>query len=117
MNRMRDVPDHVGEIAFLPPHAVDVEPDLAAGGMTDFRYAMDGTDRRRLGEGLADVPRPLFLPHLVLQVAPRHVEPDGVAPDDAERVGRREIDAGAANRRDELELVMEVLRRERIVNA
>ena len=90
---------------------------LPARRMPDRRDRMDRPDRRRLRERLADVPRPLLLAHVVLQVAPRHVETDRVAPDDVERVARREPHAARADRDDQLDLVVVVLRRQRIADA
>jgi hypothetical protein len=78
---------------------------------------MKRTDRRRLRERLADVPRALLLAHVALQVAARHVEPDRVTPDQARRRLGAHVHAGAADRDDELDLVMKVLRRERIGDA
>ena len=70
--------------------AVDVERDLGVGvdAGTRRRGAI-GADRRRLVEALADAPRPAELLRLALQVAARHVEADGVAPDVAPSRRRR----------------------------
>ena len=83
---LRHRPDHVGDVAALARLAIDVEADLPA---LQRRHPLraDGSapTRRRLVEGLAHLPRlPLFLRRL-LQVAPRHVETDGLAEDMAER--------------------------------
>ena len=82
--------------------------DLALGG------APDRPDRRRVVEALADVPRPARLLRLALQVAPGHVEADGVAPDMAHRIGGLDGLAGLADRDDELDLVVQVLGQGRI---
>ena len=85
--------------------------DLALGG------APDRPDRRRVVEALADVPRPALLLRLALQVAPRHVEADGVAPDVAHRVGGGDALAALADRDDELDLVVQVLGQGRVRHA
>jgi hypothetical protein len=83
--RVRNVPDHVREIAFLTTLAVDVEPDLPRASWPDGAHGMNRRDRRRLRERLADVPRPLLLAHVALQIAARHVQSDRVAIDQSLR--------------------------------
>ena len=83
--------------------------DRALGG------AADRADRRRLVEALADAPRPALLLRLALQVAARHVEADGVAPDvAASRRPRRCRGRRVPIADDELDLVVQVLGQARV---
>src|SRR6185503_4030647 len=74
LDDLADVPDELADRALLADGAVDrerdarVAVDLAVGGTADR------TDRRRVVEALADVPRAAELLRFALEVAPRHVE-------------------------------------------
>ena len=116
MQHVRHVPDHVGQIALLPGRAVDLEDDAAALRMSDLGDAVNRADRRRLRERFADVPRTLDFPHRVLQIAPRHVESDRVAVDQLLGALRRDAGAASADRDDQLDFVMVVLGRPRVLH-
>ena len=62
----------------------------------------------RVVERLADAPGATLLFHLVLQVAPRHVQAHGVAEDVLERIIRLDVLAAGANGHDEFDLMVEV---------
>src|SRR6185436_13750487 len=102
MKGVRDIPDHVREISPLARRAVDVDPDLPAGRVSDLLHRIQRPDWRRLGKRLADIPWALPLAHFDLQVATRHVEADRVTPDDAERIRRGELHTAGTDRSDEL---------------
>ncbi len=59
-------------------------------------------------EGLADFPRAPHLFRLALQIAPRHVQADGVAIHAVERPVLRDVLAAASERHHQLELVVHV---------
>ena len=59
--------------------------DRALRGMADARRRRDRRDRRAGLDVLAERPRPLLGALGELQVAPRHVEADGIAVDGVER--------------------------------
>jgi hypothetical protein len=61
--------------------------------MTDLRDRAERTARRRMLERLADLPGPAELLGLALQVAPGHIEPDGIAVDMVERGLERNVAA------------------------
>src|SRR3954467_5800800 len=84
--------------------------------MADLRGGNELAARRRLGEVLAAVPGTAVVFAPLLQIAPRHVEADGVSEDVI--VGALYIDAAAAfvKRNPQLGLVVVVGRLRRIVN-
>ncbi len=90
--------------------------DAASFRMPDFGDAVNRADRRRLRERLADVPRTLDFPHRALQIAPRHVEPDRVAVDQRLGALRRDAGAASADRDHQLDFVMIVLGRPRVLD-
>src|SRR5436189_5219003 len=77
--------------------------------MADATYRMNRSDRRRLRKRLADVPRALDLTHRVLQVAPRHVEPDSVSIHQFICLLRVDPKAAFADGDDQLDFVLIVL--------
>src|SRR4029453_11922415 len=84
---LADVPDQLADRALLAEDAVDLERDPRLGAPPALGGAAHRADRRRVVEALADLPGPAELLRLALQVAPRHVEADGVAPDALHRIG------------------------------
>src|SRR6266508_5655733 len=91
----RDVPDHLIEIAVLAHLAVHLEHDAALARMPDLGGGLERPARRRMVEGLADLPRPLDVARGDLQVAPREVDADAVAVDAVERLRGRNVAAAA----------------------
>ena len=90
---------------------VHLEPDRRP--WSGWPIDLDGQDRperRGFVEALADLPGLALVFHLLLQVAARHVEADGIAVDVRQRVdGRLDVAAAALQENDEFELVMVVL--------
>ena len=72
--------------------------------MARLRDGMDRADGTRKIGRLAEVPGPAKLLRLVLEVAPRHVEPDRVAVDAVERGLDRDVAPALAKRRHHLDL-------------
>src|SRR5262245_50886786 len=60
-NHLRNLPDQLVEIPLLARFAIDLEPDGALVRMADFSRAHQLRARRRLLEGLADLPGPPML--------------------------------------------------------
>ena len=79
--------------------------------VSDGARRCDLADRPGRLERLGDLPRPPRLLRDVLQVAPRHVEPDRIAEDVAERRVDGDVLAAFAERHHQLDLVVHVLRR------
>src|SRR5262245_30786764 len=75
---LRYRPDHVAEIGALALLAVDREPNRAARRMADPGGRHQRAAGRALVEILAEVPRPAVVLAPLLQVAPRHIEPDRI---------------------------------------
>jgi hypothetical protein len=99
------------------PLAIDQERDFPARERSGLRDRMNRRNRRGLRERLADVPRPLLLAHVVLQVAARHVEADRIAEDKVLGISGCDVRTPFAYRHDELELVMQIARRHRVGDA
>src|SRR5438045_3219375 len=78
--------------------------------MADLGRGLERRARRGLVEALSHLPRAAHLLRFALEVAPRHVEPDAVAPDGLERLLERNVLPALADRDDHLDLVVDVLR-------
>src|SRR5215467_15361055 len=74
---VRDVPDHLGQVAGLLAHAIDVEPDRAPGWVFHMLRRNECGARGGVLEGLSHFPRTLELFGFGLQVAACHVDADG----------------------------------------
>ena len=109
-------PDHQIEIRILPDLAVDREPDPPLCQMADSLGGRDRGTRGRLIERLADFPRLLFLTRSGLQIASRHVEPDGIAENVSQRSIACDLDAARLHRHHQLQLVLEILRQRWVGN-
>src|SRR5207302_5530897 len=116
MQHMRDVPDHVCQIALLPDRAVDLERDAATAHIADLADRVYGCYRRRLRERLAQIPGALDFAQRRLQVAPRHVEADRIAVDQGVGTLRRDANAASTDGNDELDFVMVVFCRQWVLN-
>ena len=115
-NRLGNIPDQLGEIAFLLDRAVDLEPDRAFGRVAAAGCRNKRGTRRRIVEGLAHFPRAAHFLGFALQVAARHVEADAVSPYVIERLVDRNVRSAFADGHDQFDLVMQVLGRLRIGN-
>ena len=113
---VRNVPDHVLQIGLLAQLAVDRERDGAGRVVAVACHGMDRGDRRRLVEGLAEVPRTTHVSRLDLQIAARHVQTDGVAVDMIQRTRGRDLEAATVQSHYQLDLVMQVRRAGRVVH-
>ncbi len=82
--------------------------------MADLRDRVDRADRAGIVGALAELPGAAQILCLLLQVAPGHVEADGVAPDTVQRLLDRDVLAALAEEGDELDLEMIVLGLRRI---
>src|ERR1700749_549921 len=82
----RYAPDQLGKVPLLPLLAIDRKPDLAGSGMADLRGRLHRRGGGGMVEGLADLPRPLFLARGLLQVATGQVDADRIAVDVIERL-------------------------------
>src|SRR5690606_30001022 len=95
-DHLRDFPDHLAEIPLLANLAVHLQPDSAGRRVADLAGGNQLGAGRGLLEGLADLPGAAGLLRLALQVAPRHVERNAVAPDAIERLVERDVLAALA---------------------
>src|SRR4029077_5429361 len=111
-----DAPDHLVDIGALAQRAVDLEPELALRRVADLGRRGDGADRRGLVEILAEGPGPALVFAGLLQVAPRHVQADRVAPDVLVGPGRGDPGAAGAHHRDHLGFPVVVAGHRRIVH-
>jgi hypothetical protein len=75
---------------------------------------LNGADRRALIEPFAHLPRLSLLLGARLQVAPRQIEPDGVAEDARQRPIGGDLGAALGERDDEFDLVLQIARQRRI---
>src|SRR5580658_1871403 len=108
-DRFGDGPNKLRDIALLPGLAVHFEPDRALADMARSAYRRDRGARGRLVEALAEVPGTAELLGLALEVAPRHVEPDGIAEDEVECLVDRHVAPAFGQRDHQLDLVLIVL--------
>src|SRR5690606_29124057 len=108
------LPDQLVQIALLAQLAVDLQLHPSRGRMSGLAGGLQRPHRPGALESLADLPGPAELLRLALQVAPRHVEPDAVAPDAVHRLLYGDIHAAALQRDDEFDLVMDVRGHRRI---
>src|SRR5690606_31509541 len=92
---LRHVPDHLREVAVLFDDAVLLEVNAALRGMADLARRPEGAHRRGRVERFSDLPRPLDVARSDLQIAPRQVDADAVAPDAIERLCGRDVAAAA----------------------
>mmetsp|Transcript_7480 Transcript_7480/g.27100 ORF Transcript_7480/g.27100 Transcript_7480/m.27100 type:complete len:219 (+) Transcript_7480:729-1385(+) len=106
---LRDAPRVPAQVPALDRLAVHLEPDLTLQGV---RYLGTGHQLAHRGaavEALGHVPRPPVLLILGLQVPPREVHPDPVAPNVREGVGLGDVPATLPDGNDLLDLVVQVL--------
>src|SRR5690606_12502697 len=106
---LRHVPNHVGDVGLLAKLAVDAQPDAAALDMPDALDRVYRSNRGRVIESLADVPRAALVTRRELQVPAREVVADRVAVYQLARPGRRNVAAGAADCDHELDLVVQIV--------
>src|SRR5689334_11072492 len=111
---LRHVPDHLREVAVLLHLAIDLEIDAALLGMADLGSRSQRTAWRGTVEGLADFPWPLDVARGDLQVAPRQVDADAVAPHAVERLFLRDVAPAGFQRHHHLDLVVQVAGERRI---
>ncbi len=111
---LRNVPDHLGQIALLLFGAVHRQPDLALRRMADFGGRTQRAAWRGLVEGLADFPGLFLLARGHLQVAAGEVDADAIAVDVIERLVGGNIHPAALQRDDQLDLMLEILRQRRV---
>ena len=83
----------LGEVAVLPGGAVDLEGYAALGGMSDFGCRPDCSDWRGLVEAFCKIPGLAAIARLFLEIAPREINPRGIAIDMAKRFLRQDIRA------------------------
>src|SRR6185295_5605768 len=77
-DRLRYVPDHFRQIAFLLHHAVHLERDRTFGGMPDHGHSLERSTWRGVVKSFAHFPRAAHFFGFALHVAARHIEPDSV---------------------------------------
>lgn len=108
-NGLGHIPDQIRQIALLTHFAVDLEPDRALVGMTELRRRHQRCARRRMVETLAHVPWSRQFLGFALQVAARHVEPDGIAVHQLQRLFHRNIAAAFGERHHQFDFMLVVL--------
>ena len=86
-------PDELGKVAVLLYGAVDGKPDAALLRMPDLGGAMDRRARRGAVEAFAEIPGAAHILRLLLQIAPREIEPAAIAEDEIERLVARDVPA------------------------
>ena len=71
--------------------AIDRQHDAALREMTHVAHAVDRAHRGAHVKALANFPRFFLVAHAALQIAPRHVQANGVTIDVAQRVGHGDV--------------------------
>src|SRR5690606_17207396 len=84
--------------------------------MADYRDRMDGANRRRIVERLADLPGQTLGERLALPITPRQIDPSGIAVNEVERAIHGNIYARLTDRNDQLHLELEIIGLWRIRN-
>ncbi len=116
-DQLGHAPDHVGKVAALPRRAVDQQRQGAGVRPTEGRGRHQRAHRCGSVEALADLPGPARRLGLALEVAPRHVQAGGVAPDVGERFAYGDVAPAGMQRHAELQLVLVVRGEGRIGDA
>ena len=114
LNDLGDLPHQLLGRALLTRLPVDLETDLGVLDQTRLRCLGDWPHGRAVIKAFADTPgAPLFF-HFALQVAPRHIQANGITIDMRHRLTGGNISAALADRDHQLDLVVKVLRQARI---
>ena len=103
-----DVPDQLGDQAALPVLAVDLQRNLRLRYCTGDCRGGDRADRCGVVERLADTPRAALFFHVVLQVAPRHVQPHCITEDVFAGIGSQDVPATGADGHHQLDFMVQV---------
>ena len=112
---VRHVPQHLTHIRLLAQHAVDLKPDAPVGRMAGGG-GPDGRERRGTVETLSGIPGLAVRLGGGLQIAARQVVAGSVAEHVSERLRDGDVAPAAAERNDQLDLVLQIGGRRRIGN-
>ena len=89
--------------------AIHLQFDAACIQMPNGRCRLQRPNRAGPLKGFADLPRTALLFRFALQIAARHVEADGIAPDMLQRIAQGDVGAATFQRHHKLDLVMHVV--------
>ncbi len=108
LNSLSNIPDELVHMAALAVFAVDLQPDFCLLYITRLCSRRDGADGGAVLKGLANAPGAALLFHVVLQIAARHVQAYGIAPDMFHGLRGRNVFAAFANRYHQLDFVVQI---------
>ena len=103
-----NVPDQLANLAALARLAIHVQGDVGIGNVGHLGRRHQAADRGRVLKALANTPGAALLLHLVLQVAPRHVQADRIAVNMRGRIGGADLRTAHANGHDQLNFVVQI---------